>query len=93
VSMRVNVLRGEGLAAHNARREHCPNGHAYTAYLRRRGPQRLCLECSRLWKQNRRAAGLCRHCSAAVVPGRGQCADHLARDREIAKRKRAEKVA
>jgi hypothetical protein len=30
VTQKENILRGEGLAAHNARKTHCPAGHEYT---------------------------------------------------------------
>lgn len=46
VSCRTNILRGEGFAAKNAVKTHCPKGHEYTAantYLYARG--RTCKRC------------------------------------------------
>jgi len=52
VAQRINVLRGEGLAAQASRRTHCEAGHPYTeenTYMRvRRGRQeasRVCRQC------------------------------------------------
>ena len=49
VSMRDNILRGEGLAAKNARMERCIRGHALVRMARQRG----CVECRRVWARNR----------------------------------------
>jgi hypothetical protein len=49
VTFRENLLRGEGITAINAQKEHCPKGHAYTkenTYIYRN--QRRCRECNRL---------------------------------------------
>jgi hypothetical protein len=48
VTHRVNILRGDGLAAHNAGVTACPKGHAYDERntLRTRG-KRQCRACSR----------------------------------------------
>ena len=47
VTIRENILRGEGLAAQAARRTHCPQGHEYTAAntLRNKG-KRYCRACA-----------------------------------------------
>ena len=50
VTIRENILRGNGLAACQARRTHCPYGHPYSGdnlYLKRNGA-RQCREC---WKR------------------------------------------
>jgi hypothetical protein len=54
VDHRENILRGEGLAAEAARRDHCVHGHAYTprnTYIRKhpdgRFKQRICRACKR----------------------------------------------
>lgn len=49
VSNRVNILRGNGASAQNARKTHCPQGHAYSesnTTLRQNGDRR-CLTCQR----------------------------------------------
>jgi hypothetical protein len=51
VTCHENVMRGEGVAAINARKTHCPRGHALTPgnlvkFLERAG-QRTCLKCNR----------------------------------------------
>jgi hypothetical protein len=46
VTHRVNVLRGEGVAARRARRTHCPQGHPYDEKNTYRfGRQRMCRAC------------------------------------------------
>ena len=48
VSIRENILRGDGVAANNARKTHCPRGHEYTeenTYVYRK--KRHCRECGR----------------------------------------------
>lgn len=50
VTIKVNVLRGEGLTAQNARKTHCVRGHALTpdnVYLckKRHGVERHCRKC------------------------------------------------
>jgi hypothetical protein len=52
VSMRENILRGEGLAAQNARKTHCKRGHEFnpenTIVTDNRGhPGRRCRTCAR----------------------------------------------
>lgn len=49
VTPRENVLRGEGVCAVNARKTHCPRGHAYTpGNLAAYPPHgRACLTCKR----------------------------------------------
>lgn len=56
VSHRVNVLRGQSFAAINARKTHCPRGHAYSPENTRieRCGGRRCRTCERAKK--RRAA-------------------------------------
>lgn len=60
VTNKVNILRGVGAGALNARKTHCPQGHAYTEENTYRGPEharrRQCRTCtSERWKK--RAAG------------------------------------
>lgn len=56
VTHRENILRGEGVAAKNAAKTHCPYGHEYDEKnTRRTGGRRVCRECSRLTAVNRRA--------------------------------------
>lgn len=68
VTSKVNNLRGESIAAKNARKTHCHRGHEFTpenTWLRvgKRGPCRECRTCARAAK---RAASLHRNrCSAA----------------------------
>lgn len=51
VSIRTNILRGVGVAAKNARKTHCKNGHEFTSdntYHRKRidrPPERDCKTC------------------------------------------------
>lgn len=55
VPHRENVLRGEGLAAQNARKTHCKRGHEFTpenTYLFPKGGRR-CRTCKRLAEQDR----------------------------------------
>lgn len=50
VSCKENVLRGEGLAAANARKTHCKRGHEFTTentYVKP-GGRRVCKECRRI---------------------------------------------
>ena len=51
VTDRVNILRGTGYSARNARRKHCPKGHPLDGVTRRRNgiqsTQRYCLRCNR----------------------------------------------
>lgn len=50
VTHRENVLRGEGLAANQARQTHCIHGHEFTeenTYYYRNGRARRCRECKR----------------------------------------------
>ena len=50
----INIMRGEGRSAHNARKTHCHNGHPFDAentYVAKAG-ERKCRQCRR----NRRAA-------------------------------------
>jgi len=43
VTIQENVLRGEGIAAQNARKTHCPKGHEYSGYNNR--GTRICKIC------------------------------------------------
>lgn len=48
-----NVARGEGVAPHNKRKTHCPQGHEYTlenTYVWAK--QRFCKTCSAIYKNN-----------------------------------------
>lgn len=58
VPHRENVLRGEGVAAINARKTHCKHGHPFSeentyVVLHRRG--RMCKECGRIRDKARKA--------------------------------------
>lgn len=56
VDHRTNVLRGQGLAAQQARRTHCPQGHPYdeeNTYLSPKG-KRDCKTCRRAGDRRRR---------------------------------------
>lgn len=44
VTIRENILRGDGLAARNARKTRCPQGHEYD-FVNNRG-NRCCLTCA-----------------------------------------------
>jgi hypothetical protein len=47
-TQRVNILRGEGVAAINAAKTHCDNGHEFTeANTRYTSTQRVCRICAR----------------------------------------------
>lgn len=52
VTMRVNVLRGLGLSAENARKTHCLRGHPFD---RTDSHQRRCRQCEALYRAARRA--------------------------------------
>ena len=47
VTNRTNILRGNGLAAANAQKTHCPQGHVYDS-LRKPSGYRECKTCNRL---------------------------------------------
>ena len=54
VTNAVNVLRGVGPSAINARRTHCSNGHAFSVENTRIGPRngrRICRACNRIGKR------------------------------------------
>jgi len=61
VTHRENSLRGVGIAAQQARKTHCSNGHEYTdentiRYTTKHGtPGRRCRECNRAWHRARYA--------------------------------------
>uniref|UniRef100_UPI00351F6BF2 HNH endonuclease signature motif containing protein n=1 Tax=Mycolicibacterium fortuitum TaxID=1766 RepID=UPI00351F6BF2 len=51
VTLRENVLRGEGPSANHAKKTHCPQGHSYSGgnlYVHPVNGQRYCRECGRL---------------------------------------------
>lgn len=53
----VNVMRGEGVCARNARKTHCPQGHAYdetNTYVHKNGRGRSCRACARTRTRERR---------------------------------------
>lgn len=56
VTHRVNILRGEGIAALHARQTHCIHGHEFTPEntARTKGGQRQCRECHRIANRRRR---------------------------------------
>lgn len=58
VPHRVNVTRGVSIMAQNARRTHCPQGHAYTeanSYKRKSRPiERDCRTCRRIRARRRK---------------------------------------
>lgn len=47
VSHKTNILRGTGFLAINARKTHCPQGHAYTLDNLEKQANRKCSECRR----------------------------------------------
>lgn len=56
VTARQNVLRSESMAAHHAKKTHCPAGHPYAGdnlHIDRSG-SRICRACHRQHEQNRR---------------------------------------
>jgi len=62
VTSKENILRGEGMAAQNARQSCCPQGHPYDAgntnvVSRGSGKQRLCRICRREQAGKYRLAG------------------------------------
>lgn len=70
VTMKVNVLRGEGPTAKNARKTHCDKGHEFTATNTRigRDGRRACRRCDAdrqapMTARERRAAALCVQCA------------------------------
>lgn len=57
VTIRVNVLRGEGICAQNARKTHCKRGHPFDGTNLRTTPngERICRQCRKEDSQRRRA--------------------------------------
>jgi hypothetical protein len=56
VTQKVNIMRGIGFAAINARKTHCKNGHEFTLeniYLRKDGG-RKCRKCIKIYNKRRR---------------------------------------
>src|SRR3990167_5772169 len=49
VSIKVNVLRGRGPSAQNARKNQCPAGHRYD--FRDNGGKRRCRQCNARWNR------------------------------------------
>lgn len=56
VTRHINILRGEGVSARNARKTHCQNGHPFnqSTTLFYRGTRR-CRVCRRYWMRQYRA--------------------------------------
>lgn len=57
VAARVNVMRSSGVAALNAGRSHCKNGHEYTeenTLWQRGGTKRVCRACKKAWERRYR---------------------------------------
>lgn len=86
VTSRVNSLRGEGLAAQNVIKTHCPAGHLYDAAnlspYTRGGKARYCRTCNsersrrnlRKERSGLRPVGACPKCKEAPrTPGRSYC--------------------
>jgi len=71
VTSQVNTLRGEGVAALNARKVACPQGHPYTPENTRMTPrgQRMCRTCRRA-QNSARKSRLRAEWLAAGVPRR-----------------------
>lgn len=69
VTHRENVLRGEGLAAVNARKTHCIRGHEFTAEnIIRNGRKRACRTCVNVaQKRNRLLRG--NFLTSEIAPG------------------------
>ena len=83
VTNRINVLRGVGLSAENARKTHCFRGHEFTEantrWVTANGrPQRLCVICQRIKNRLcRRRAGIPARCNTYSeapysMPGTGR---------------------
>lgn len=54
VSHRENILRGEGYAAHNSKKTHCPQGHEYAGHnLFWNGRRRCCRICDNVGQLKR----------------------------------------
>ena len=52
---RVNVLRGVGVTAQNAKKTHCRQGHEFTPENTRiTDGARVCRACNKVWDRNRR---------------------------------------
>lgn len=60
VDQRTNLLRGDGWSGRNARKTHCPAGHAYdeanTGHWKTRGVSRGCRACARERERRKRAS-------------------------------------
>lgn len=58
VTSRENTLRGEGVAARNARKTHCIRGHKFTpenTKIRKDNGGRQCRTCNRAWANEKNA--------------------------------------
>ena len=89
VTLRINILRGNGLAARHARKRLCMRGHPLSPLRSRKGRiGRVCQECIRRKGNERVAWGLCRKCGEPATPGRTNCAYHLALQRSSKRRAR-----
>lgn len=62
VSIRENILRSDGPAAVNGRRERCANGHAF----KHTGRQRVCPDCRLAAAQQRRVALVIQHRESVI---------------------------
>ena len=91
VTDQVNILRGIGLAAQNARKTHCPRGHEYdllnTKFQSHGKGCRVCFNQDAVLKDRARRArfkaeGLCRYCRKPNAPGYTACAECVAHQRE-----------
>jgi hypothetical protein len=75
VTNTANILRGEGLAAQNARKARCIRGHDDWG-IRRNGRERVCLTC-RLLYRGKSAKSVCPDCGRTSVDSRRHKACHL----------------
>lgn len=94
VTPRENVLRGEGVAAVNARKTECIRGHAFTPEntIIHCGGKRACRTCvNEAQKRNRekrlaarRAVCAAEDCNRMDIEARGLCRTHYSRARRAA---------
>ena len=90
VTMKENILRGNGLAALNSRKNACPKGHSYEGNLVIYAGARNCLICKREisnratanMHKRRTRLGMCiHHAQRKAVLGRKVCKECLHRER------------